>query len=121
MYAVLYLSIDGEIFEEYVATDDFLISGSSSFDEYEIDTGVHFTLVSPGNLLSSPLICIGVLPCSRVVFTNIFPEDAILRQAKTVFNGSPAQLDVVLLRTGKVNQGGSVALRRNDSQIHFEL
>jgi len=38
VYAVLYLSIDGEIFEEYAATDDFLISGSSSFDEYEIET-----------------------------------------------------------------------------------
>ena len=38
VYAVLYLSDDGEVWEEYYATQDFLISGTTSDDEYFVET-----------------------------------------------------------------------------------
>lgn len=38
VYAELYLSWDGETWERYFVTEDFLIQGSTSLDEYEIET-----------------------------------------------------------------------------------
>ena len=38
VYAVIYLSEDGEIFEEFFATDDFEINGATSDDEYFVET-----------------------------------------------------------------------------------
>lgn len=38
VYAVIYLSADGETWEELYATDDFPINGASSDDEYYVDT-----------------------------------------------------------------------------------
>jgi len=38
VYAVLYLSADGEVWEEYYATDDFLIGGTVADDEYYVET-----------------------------------------------------------------------------------
>lgn len=38
VYAVLYLSADGEVWEEYYATDDFLIGGTVPDDEYYVET-----------------------------------------------------------------------------------
>jgi len=38
VYAELYVSWDGETWEQFHVTEDFLIQGSSSFDEYEVET-----------------------------------------------------------------------------------
>ncbi len=38
VYAELYLSWDGETWEQYFVTEDFLVQGSTSFDEYEVET-----------------------------------------------------------------------------------
>lgn len=38
VYAVLYLSSDGELWEMYYETDDFLVEGSVPDDEYEVET-----------------------------------------------------------------------------------
>ena len=38
VYAELYLSWDGETWERYFVTEDFLLQGSTSLDEYEIET-----------------------------------------------------------------------------------
>ena len=38
VYAVLYLSIDGENWEHFASTEDFEINGTSPFDDYEIET-----------------------------------------------------------------------------------
>lgn len=38
VYAELYLSWDGETWERYFVSEDFLIQGSTSLDEYEIET-----------------------------------------------------------------------------------
>lgn len=38
VYARLFLSADGVNWEEYHVTDDFLIEGSSPFDDYEVET-----------------------------------------------------------------------------------
>ena len=38
VYAKLFLSADGEFWELYHVTDDFVIQGSSAFDEYEVET-----------------------------------------------------------------------------------
>jgi len=37
VYAVVYLSADGETWEELLATDDFLVNGSTADDEYFVD------------------------------------------------------------------------------------
>jgi hypothetical protein len=37
VYAVVYLSADGETWEELLATDDFMVNGSSADDEYFVD------------------------------------------------------------------------------------
>jgi hypothetical protein len=38
VYARLYISEDGVVWDEYHVTDDFLINGSSPFDDYEVET-----------------------------------------------------------------------------------
>ena len=38
VYAELYLSWDGETWERYFVSEDFLIQGSTSLDEYEVET-----------------------------------------------------------------------------------
>jgi hypothetical protein len=38
VYAVLYLSADGELWEEYFATEDIAIYGASPDDDYEVET-----------------------------------------------------------------------------------
>lgn len=38
VFADLYLSADGETWEHFYSTDDFLVEGQTSFDEYEVET-----------------------------------------------------------------------------------
>ena len=38
VYARLYLSADGQYWDEYHVTDDFLINGTSPYDDYEVET-----------------------------------------------------------------------------------
>lgn len=38
VYAMLFLSADGETWEHYATTSDFLVEGTTSLDEYEIET-----------------------------------------------------------------------------------
>ena len=38
VYAMLFLSRDGEIWEHFATTDEFLVQGSTAFDEYEVET-----------------------------------------------------------------------------------
>lgn len=38
VYAMLFLSADGEVWEHYHTTDDFLIEGATPLDEYEVET-----------------------------------------------------------------------------------
>jgi len=38
VYAMLFLSSDGTNWEHYATTDDFLVEGSTPFDEYEVET-----------------------------------------------------------------------------------
>ncbi len=38
VFAELYLSADGETWEHFYTTDDFLVEGQTAFDEYEVET-----------------------------------------------------------------------------------
>lgn len=38
VYAMLFLSRDGETWEQFATTDDFLVQGTTAFDEYEVET-----------------------------------------------------------------------------------
>jgi len=38
VYAMLFLSADGETWEHFATTEDFLVEGSTGFDEYEVET-----------------------------------------------------------------------------------
>lgn len=38
VYAMLFLSADGETWEHYLTTDDFLVEGATDLDEYQVET-----------------------------------------------------------------------------------
>jgi len=116
VFARIYLSEDGEFWEEYHVTEDILIEGSSSFDDFEVDTelvsgfppGLYDVLIELydadfGDFLDefgpADLPAFSLLPLEDIEFDRVPPTTVIVEPVVVVTedHGGGGASDWVLL------------------------